>query len=112
MAKTPSLTDISGIGVVAAKALQKSGIKTPQDLAKAKVKKIAAVQGFGTIRATVSIKSAKALLKTTTKAEKGRADTKRKFEKKGKKMAKKKKDKPKKDGKKRGKKKKKGKKKK
>ena len=93
MAKTLSLTDISGIGRVAANALLKSGIKTPQDLAKAKVKGISAVRGFGAIRAAVSKNAAKALLKSTAKAEKGRADTKEKFEKKGKKMAKKKKEK-------------------
>jgi predicted RecB family nuclease len=71
MAKSPSLTDITGIGVVAANALQKAGIKTPEDMARANVKQIVAVYGFGPIKAAAAIEAAKALLKTTPKAKKG-----------------------------------------
>ena len=85
MAKTLTLTDITGIGEVAAKALRTSGIKTPKNLAKAKVKKIAAVHGFGATKAAASKKVAKALLKNKTKTKKKSGKKKAKKKKKGKK---------------------------
>ena len=76
MANTPSLTDVNGIGAVAASALRKAGVKTPASLAKATVERIAAIPGFGVVRAAAVIKAAAALSKTATEAEKGREDKK------------------------------------
>ncbi len=56
------ITDVRGIGPSTARALEAQGFRTVAALAKAKINKVSAVQGFAEIRAAEVIAAAVALL--------------------------------------------------
>ena len=59
---TTATTDIPGIGPAAAKTLKENGFKSLQEIASATIDQLAAVPGFGPIRAGRIIKAANGVL--------------------------------------------------
>ena len=63
-----SLTHVRGVGPRTAARLKKAGFESAEDLAISKIGDLAAVPGFGEIRARETIKSARAVVAAVTKA--------------------------------------------
>lgn len=90
-----SLLDVRGIGESTAKTLSEHGYHSAEDLARAKIEELTAIQGFSSIRAESVIEDAKALLSSVAneKDEKPEAKVKKDQSKKKKKGKKEKKQK-------------------
>ncbi len=94
-----SILDVRGIGQSTAKTLSEHGFHSAEDLARAKIEKLTAIQGFSTIRAERVIGDAKSLLASLETGKNVKPEVKVKKEQ-SKKKKKSKKEKKQKDGKK------------